>query len=326
MMPDKTVDKKTATCVCTYKRKDLLGVLMDSYAASEVQPGLVVIVDNDNDPAVREMCQELEAKLEAGAEVVYHGMAENTGGAGGFSMAVSIAYAKGAEWLWLMDDDVKVLPNALKDMQPFMSKAATQDRRVIQCRRLNADGAVFYWQYNFMNRLGIPNPIAPAGFKAGEKFRNMNTACFEGGLFHRSVVKELGLPDNRFFIYWDDTVYGYLASKVTQPILIADILMQRTRNIENIKIGSARRLNATSDMVRYYIMRNRGYMAKYFALHGDYNPVIFAFGTFLTLAKETIRLIITKNYRKGMKELRRGMRDARKIKRDKTWQPMPKLD
>jgi hypothetical protein len=37
----------------------------------------------------------------------------------------------------------------------------------------------------------------------------MNSGCFEGMFIHRDVVARLGLPDPRFFIYWDDSVYGW---------------------------------------------------------------------------------------------------------------------
>ncbi|MDE8486338.1 hypothetical protein PCJ37_28495, partial [Klebsiella pneumoniae] len=78
---------------------------------------------------------------------------------------------------------------------------------VIQGSRFDYDGGPFYWQYDFIVPLGIPNPIAPAAFgPAG--YRVMDTLCFEGGLFNRRVVTEIGLPDPRFFIYWDDTMYG----------------------------------------------------------------------------------------------------------------------
>ena len=146
--------------------------------------------------------------------------------------------------------------------------------------------------------------------------------CFEGGLFHRSLIEDIGLPDSRFFIYWDDTIYGYLSSKVTQPLLINEMLMQRTRTLNNLKLGKIRKLNSTSDMTRYYIMRNRGYMAQYFKLNGDYNPIVFGFGTFLTFSKEVIRLALSDDFRKGFKILRQGMKDAKKIRKDKNWQPM----
>ncbi len=49
----------------------------------------------------------------------------------------------------------------------------------------------------------------------------MHTLCFEGGLFNRRVVSEIGLPDPRFFIYWDpqEIVLEYLlAKKFNKPV------------------------------------------------------------------------------------------------------------
>lgn len=106
--------------------------------------------------------------------------------------------------------------------------------------------------------------FGPAGYRV------MDTLCFEGGLFNRRVVTEIGLPDPRFFIYWDDTMYGYRASKVTNPIVVPDVILRRTREIGNWDIAGVRQLNSTSDMNRYHIMRNRGYMARYFMTYGDF--------------------------------------------------------
>jgi len=213
-----------------------------------------------------------------------------------------------------------VVPEAIERLEPW-----THTHRVVQGSRYDYDGGPFYWQYHFIVPLGIPNPIAPAAFDESG-FRTMNTMCFEGGLFARSVVDEIGFPDPRFFIYWDDTVYGYLASKVAESIVVSDIILQRSRDIPNWDIAGVRQLNGTSDMNRYHIMRNRGYMMQYFRLHGDYNRFLFGLGTAATFAKEVIRLIaVDHKYKTGMSALFRGMRDARKIYRDKTWEPMPPL-
>ncbi|MDR1713124.1 MAG: hypothetical protein LBR39_03080, partial [Coriobacteriales bacterium] len=99
-------------------------------------------------------------------------MPTNTGGSGGFSKGVELAYQAGAEWIWVMDDDVKLLAHALASLRPWMQQAEANNQRVIQCRRLNFDDSLFYWQYHFLYRLGIPNPIAPSKFKEGERFRS----------------------------------------------------------------------------------------------------------------------------------------------------------
>ena len=326
---------KLAIVVVTFKRQQLLEKLFDSFCALTCAPWRIVIVDNEHSPETAAMVGELaqrtdelwgqdtaEPDAEGGVDrVVYAPQDDNLGGAGGFSAGVKRAWELGAQWFWVMDDDVAVLPEAIERLEPW-----THDHDVIQGSRLDYDEGAFYWQYHFIVSLGIPNPIAPAAF-GPEGFRPMNTMCFEGGLFARSVVSKIGFPDPRFFIYWDDTVYGYLASKVTEPIVIADLILRRTRDIANWDIAGVRQLNGTSDMNRYHIMRNRGYMMKYFREHGDYNRFVFGIGTAATFAKEIIRLVMVNRdcLKTGIPALFRGMRDARKIYRDRTWTPMPPL-
>ena len=103
-------------------------------------------------------------------------------------------------------------------------------------------------------------------------------------------------------------------------------ILRRTREIRRLDLGP-RKLNGTSDMVRFHIMRNRGYMARYFRLHGDYNRFVFGLGTALTLAKELIRIAtVDHSFRSGTRALVRGMRGARRIYRDRAWKPMPPLE
>ncbi len=322
--------EKLAIVIVTYKRRELLQVLFDSIKQLTVAPWRIIVVDNENSDATRSAVMNFSDELngkwgQADADatgsqqrVIYAPQAENLGGAGGFSAGVKTAYDLGAEWFWVMDDDVAVEPEAIEKLAPWMPQY-----EAIQGSRYDYDGGDFYWQYNFIVPLGIPNPIAPAQF-GPRRYAKMNTMCFEGALFKRSIVEKIGLPDSRFFIYWDDTIYGYLASKVCKPIVIADKIMRRTRVINNWNIAGMRQLNSTSDMNRYYIMRNRGHMARYFMDNGDFHPMLFALGTAATAVKELIRIIAVdnKSFFSGISNLFFGWRDSREILHDPSWQPM----
>ena len=328
----KTIDK-LALIVTTYKRQQLLSVLFDSILQLEQAPWRIIIVDNEHADETAGMVGEFGDRIAAqwGAtvadksgnesRVVYAPQTENLGGAGGFSAGVKKAYELGAEWFWVMDDDVAVLPDAIAKLAKW-----TDRHEVIQGSRFDYHGGPFYWQYDFNVPLGIPNSIAPAAFGSA-CYRVMNTLCFEGGLFNRRVVKAIGLPDPRFFIYWDDTIYGYRASKVTNPIVVPDVILRRTREIGNWDIAGVRQLNSTSDMNRYHIMRNRGYMARYFMEHGDFHPFLFGVGTLATAAKEMIRLVMVdrEHVRTGIVKIAKGWWDSRKLLHDSEWKPMPPL-
>lgn len=328
--------RRLAIVIVTYKRQGLLAELFDSILELTTAPWRVVVVDNENSGETARLVAGFAERLDAQwppadddpdaeggpSRVVYDPMEENTGGSGGFSEGVRRAFELGAEWFWVMDDDVAVLPDGLETLERWSGEADA-----IMGQRRDFDDGHFFWQHRFWPRLAIYNPLSRDGWRPGERYKLCNALCFEGGFFSREVVDQIGLPDARFFIYLDDALYGYLASKVTPVYYVPDYVLSRRREVANQAVGSVRQLNSTSDMTRYYITRNRGYLARYFMLHGDYSAPGFALGTFLTFAKELVRLLIVdrSHLKSGMARLVAGHRDARRILHDPGWEPMPPL-
>lgn len=311
-------DPASATIVVvTFNRSHLLQGLLDSIMQMDPKPGRVVIIDNASSDDTTDVVDSYRSRL--GTEIVYRRLETNTGGSGGFSEGMRTAYELGSEWIWLMDDDVEVLPEGLARMGAWAPRFKS-----IQGRRYDYDGSPFYWQYRIAERMGIPIPFAPAGFDA-TGFKPMNSGCFEGMFIHRSIVKEIGLPDPRFFIYWDDQMYGWLASRKTQAVIVDEFVLRRTREIKQWDMG-IRHMNASSNAYRYYIMRNRAYLKQYYRQHGVYAPALFALGTAMTFVKELIRLVFVERTVRGTSNLFRGLRDGGKIARDRTWRPMPPLE
>ena len=323
---------RLAMVICTYRRQRLLQNLFDSICELQQRPWRIVVVDNENSPETATMVEALETRLtelwgkpepdDSGnsSHTCYAPQTENGGGAGGFSAGTARAYELGAEWFWLMDDDVLVEPEAIGRLARW-----TDRYQVIQAARRDYDGGAFFWQYQFITPLGIPNPLAPADL-GPNGFKPMNQLCFEGGLFSRRVVDAIGLPDARYFIYGDDACYGYVASRHFDAAVVGDVILRRSRDISNWDINGVRQLNSTSDTNRYYIMRNRGYTARYLKEYGQYHRFLYGIGTFATLCKELIRLtVVDRTFKTGIPALVRGMRDARSIYRDRDWHPMPPM-
>jgi glycosyltransferase involved in cell wall biosynthesis len=310
-------DPASATIVVvTYNRSGLLSRLLESMTVMDPKPGHVVIVDNASSDDTTEVVESFRERL--GTEIVYRRLEENTGGSGGFSEGMRVAYELGSTWIWLMDDDVEVIPDGLAKMGAW-----TPRFKSIQGRRYDYDGSPFYWQYRIAEPLAIPIPYAPSGFDE-TRYKVMNSGCFEGMFIHRDIVQQIGLPDPRFFIYWDDQTYGWLASRRTTSVIVDDFVLRRTREIRQWDMG-IRHLNASSDAYRYYIMRNRAIIKQYYRSAGVYRPALFAAGTALTFAKELIRLVAVERKVRGTSNLFRGLRDGGKIGRDSAWQPMPPL-
>lgn len=311
-------DPTAATIVIvTFNRSHLLSGLLTSITAMDPKPGHVVIIDNASSDDTTAVVDSFRDGI--GTEIVYRRLETNTGGSGGFSEGMRTAYELGSEWIWLMDDDVEVLPEGLAKMGVWTSRFKS-----IQGRRYDYDGSEFYWQYRIAERMGIPIPFAPSGFDESG-YKEMNSGCFEGMFIHRSIVRQIGLPDPRFFIYWDDQMYGWLASRRTTSVIVDEFVLRRTREIKQWDMG-IRHMNASSNAYRYYIMRNRGFIKQYYRAHGVYNPALFALGSTATFFKELIRLVFVERTVRGTSNLFRGIRDGAKVGRDRSWQPMAPLE
>ncbi|GGL28945.1 glycosyltransferase [Phycicoccus endophyticus] len=316
-MPTTDLSERLALVIVTFRRPRLLGELLASVAENAADAWRVVVVDNASGDETPEVVEAARARF-APDQLVYHVLAENTGGAGGFSEGVRVALEAGARWMWLMDDDVEVLPGALEALAPWTSRSGC-----IHGRRYDVDGTPFYWQARFNNYLGVPLPYSVGDFKDADHAVT-NSGTFEGMLVSADVVRQIGLPDPRFFISWDDAVYAWLASHVTDVLYVNAFVLRRKRTQRKIDLG-LRHLNDASDLTRYHVMRNRAYVGRYFAAHAALHRPFFAVGTALTYAKEVVRLVAVEHTLRGSGALWRGWRDGRAIWHDESWRPMPPL-
>ena len=111
---DGTTDTATnvAAVIVTYNRADKLGTVLDHVLAQERARHQVIVVDNAS-------TDDTEKVLAAYADrptVSIERLTENTGEAGGFSRGMSLAYERGADFVWIMDDDCYADPTALGEL------------------------------------------------------------------------------------------------------------------------------------------------------------------------------------------------------------------
>src|SRR3954451_5970190 len=85
--------------VVTHRRPDELAKSLDAVSAQTRAPDHLVVIDNDDDPRVREI---VNAQPIAST---YLGSRRNLGGAGVFALGMLHALARGADWVWLADED-----------------------------------------------------------------------------------------------------------------------------------------------------------------------------------------------------------------------------
>lgn len=301
-----------AAVVVTYNRKDYLAELLPSLLASTRPLDAIYVVDNASTDGTREWLAQSYGDVPVVVPVL---LETNSGGSGGFYAGVLRAFRDGHDWFWLMDDDVTAIPDGLEGLLRFAGRSGC-----IHGRRIDFHGGAFFWQPRINERLGIPLPYLRDPFAGGDPVFETNSGVFEGMLVSRQVVAEIGPPDPRFFITWDDAVYALVASRVTTVVYVDHFSLRRQREQRQMSLA-VRHLNDASDLFRFHVMRNRGYLAHYLKHLGTYSAPGFALGTALTLGKELLRLVYVERTLKGTGALLRGWRAARALM-TAPWEPV----
>lgn len=228
--------------VVTYNRKAMLLQALAGLKAQTHKLSAIVLIDNASTDGTPELLRE--HRLLDDEQIKYVRSPVNTGGAGGFHDGVAKAMQAGADWIWLMDDDVVPSPDCLATMLKY--------RDVSECihpRKYYPDGSEFQSE-RFYDILTCTNyAVDNLSFKNGKKIIFTNTATFEGLLVSRRIVDKIGLPDEKYFICCDDMLFAVKASVHTSISHVADAVLNRLT--ENADFPAWK---------QYYFVRNRFYL------------------------------------------------------------------
>lgn len=181
--------EKVIAVVVTYNRKDLLMECIDALRNQTRRPDTILVVNNGSTDAT---AQVLAAQ--ADVEVITQG---NTGSAGGFNSGMKWAYSKGYHWIWCMDDDGYPAADAL---EKILYAGNSGDLALLNCAVLDkTDKASFVWDTKNYK----------VHSDATENMVEGVAHPFNGTLLSRQLIDRVGLPDNRLFLWGDETEYLY---------------------------------------------------------------------------------------------------------------------
>ena len=157
----------------------------------------VIVVDNGstNDSVVRIRAAHpdvllLESKI-------------NLGFAGGNNIGIRYALAHHADYVWLLNNDTEPAPEALSAL---VSKALTNDRIgavASICYYANAPSTVQIWAGSRVN-LWIGHAVNSTKPRVDDWFHSLNGTSM---LVSCIAIKDAGLLDAGFFLYWEDTEF-----------------------------------------------------------------------------------------------------------------------
>lgn len=297
-MTDSTLD--VTIVAVTFNRADFLRDFLNDIAQLDPAPSRVIVVDNASTDDTPEVIEAAREKIGAN-KLINHRLDHNTGGSGGFHHGTKLALELGAPWVWLMDDDIELMQDALALLEPWTSRFS-----VLHGKRYDHDWTPFRWQPYLSPKMALPHRKTPEFDADGSA--HINSGTFEGMLVCADVFDTVGLPDERFFIVWDDVVFGWKANALGFAVGYVDEFVLRRRRKQEQTQFAGRRVNHSNALYRYHVMRNRKFVAEYLREQHTLHPVAFHTGTALIFAKEVVRLVRTGRTVRGVGDLVRGLR------------------
>lgn len=242
--------------VLSYKRKDLLKRCLDGINAQTRPCAGIIVVDNASNDGTEEML--LQSQI---PNLKVYVLSHNTGASGGFSAGFRIAYQQGADYIWMMDDDVIPEPNALEELlnagdrlqaknHPYsflLSRAYTEDGLLTNVPSVDTrTNEVDYENWPLLLDLGVI-PVRPA--------------TYVSILVPRDSLERHGLPLAAMFMWGDDTEYTMRISQDAPGYLVASSKVWHLRKVSG-SISIQREVDPNRTALHRHFVRNELFIAR----------------------------------------------------------------
>ena len=298
---------RVAAVLVTYNRRDLLLEALSAVTGQRRAPDEVIVVDNASADgsavAVREHFPSVHLTE----------LAENTGGAGGFACGLALALARGADLIWLMDDDTVPEPDALGALLDAWRRAPA--RRVAPARRraparlpvLLASRVV--WTDGRAHPMNTPRQkpfVSGAERRAAEAIGcvPIRSASFVSILVDAAQCRRRGLPQADYFLWNDDFEYTTRLLRGSTGLLCpGSVVVHKTRTFGSTDVDPGERF--------FYEVRNKVWMLRSGAPLAPLERALYAGATLRrwarTFASSPDRATLRRCLRRG---LAAGLRTA----------------
>lgn len=281
-------------CVLTVtygNRWDFLQQVLKRVLSFEVNE--VVVVDNGSS---YDLAKRIENMSEQTITLLQQ--EENIGSAGGYKVGLEYIFSSGrADFIWLLDDDNVPDTGALSALlTAWPTIHLPENRKALYSLRLDRSNHIKVAQGSKASQYYLV-PDNFMGFHLFRIFQNQYRKLTSsvvknplplkpaklpyvpyGGLFiHKNLLSEIGYPDERFFVYVDDSDYTYRITAVGGAIwLIPASTIRDIDSSQGIHYQSRFWRSPILDLWNfrtYYQVRNRLY---FYSRHAIQNKFIFA--------------------------------------------------
>lgn len=254
--------KSVVAVVVTYNRKEMLVECINALKAQTYPLSKIIIIDNFStdgtfdylvDSGVFTRGTNLgEDNFVEQENIKYYFQLENTGGAGGFRRGLEKAISENPSWVWVMDDDAEPDRNALEALMAteLSERYSFLAPRVVH--KLIPNHTEYYHHKTKIDLIKIKEENL-RDVEIGEESYELEANGFVGPLLNTEAIRKVGLPDESFFIWWDDTDYTYALSRnYGKGLLVGRSVMYHKDKVVEVEEYSWKTYYGIRNRVRFF--------------------------------------------------------------------------
>ncbi len=241
-------EPSVAVVIVNWNKKNCVLDLLNDLKSIEYTNHKVFLVDNASSDG------SVEAVQESFPEVNILPQEENLGGTGGFNLGMKhVLDASGFDYIWLLDNDVKVDRSALARLVTALEDRL--DAGIVGSLILNsANPSLVVAAGGFLNLSTVQPEDCEQNYiyVKGEELREVDYVPSCSLLVRTNLVQSLGIWDENIFVNWDDIEWCIRFKNAGHKVLV---------HRGSIVYHSAFFEKAFNPIVIYYQQRNRLYYA-----------------------------------------------------------------
>ncbi|RVQ54375.1 glycosyltransferase family 2 protein [Sinorhizobium meliloti] len=259
------MERSVVAVIVTYNRLDYLKKSVAAVMAQSFPICEVILVDNKSTDGTPKFLQELE-RCNSTYPIRVVNMEKNEGGAGGFARGIEEAYERGADLIWLMDDDCVAYHDALEKLVRGFD-ALTEKLPVSSAEQSVSTEPGFVcsnvrWKDGEVCEMNIPRATGDWSryYLPESPYVRVNQCSFVSVLVNARAVSLVGYPVREFFIWLDDVEFsGRIAERCPGFVILDSLVVHDIPQNTGVHFGDVSAKNVWK--YRYGIRNEVAYLA-----------------------------------------------------------------
>lgn len=272
--------------IVTFNRPALLSKVLEQFESLQSPPNSIVIIDNHSMDETPQIIKKWKNTTQY-KKIILIRLKQNSGGSGGFYEGIKQALTLNPDWIWLSDDDALPHKDCFKTIRSKITQINKDEYSAICCAVMNK-GKIddnhrrrLHKRFITLKEKNVPiNEYQYYGF-------SLDFFSYVGTVINVDKLKQAGLPDKDYFIWYDDSEHAWRLSSYGKIICLPQAKTDHDTIEDNTitwktyyglrnKLLMFKRHHYISYLKQIYLLKKKIYLSRSLKKNPIYKKILIA--------------------------------------------------